>query len=885
MSVGTKLLQAAAGNAGGDAVYVDDVFSTFLYEGSSSSTQTITNGIKLGNNLAGPSALFTQTSDYLTGTLSGGSNAKTFTFSGWFYKLNDDSNYPFVIRDNSGNTRFAFTLDGGGNNTFGINAYNSSGTKILDVHSSGTAITAGTWHHIMISADLANSSNRYMYLDDVAVSANWGTYTDDNIEFSHGETFVGTFSATQTTGLKTYMSNTYLDYTYRDLSVESNRRLFIASNGTPATNQASLNPILYLSFDSTSLGNNSGTGGNLSTVGSPYYDADFGPYIGTDGEGGLVWIKDRDATASHILFDSEGQVLLNSNGSGNGGTGYWPTYFNFNSGGFTTTNTVGDSKVNGNDYVSWTFRNQEKFFDVVTYTGTGSTQNISHNLGSVPGMIIVKSTTRSDGWAVYHRGLNGGTNPEQYRLYLNVTGAESSNSAFWNNTAPTSAVFTVGTEDMVNSNSDTYVAYLFAHDEQDFGEDSDEAIIKCGGYTGTGSDLSIDLGFEPQWILFKRSNGTTDWVIRDNMRGTTDTFRAELYPNLSDAEYNHASGPVAFTPTGFRLPIQNGYYNTSGDTFIYVAIRRPHKPASEFAATDLFAMDTLGSTGDGKEPGYRSGFPVDMGTRMQPSSTASKLIGARLTHGRGMKTDNREVEGASGTHVYDYNNGRDDDTSTDSGKMSHMWRRAPGFFDVVCYKGAGSSVWHNHNLGVVPEMIWFKGRDIAEYWNVFTTGGGTSGRLHLDEGSEYITNNANQFFPSLPTATQFRIGGNNEIGGSGYNYIAYLFASVDGISKLGTYTGTGSAQDIDCGFSAGARFVLIKRVDVAGFWILFDSLRGIVAGNDPYLFLNTTAAQTTNTDYIDPLSSGFTITSSAPANNADNSMNKSGGTYFFYAIA
>jgi len=115
---------------------------------------------------------------------------------------------------------------------------------------------------------------------------------------------------------------------------------------------------------------------------------------------------------------------------------------------------------------------------------------------------------------------------------------------------------------------------------------------------------------------------------------------------------------------------------------------------------------------------------------------------------------------------------------------------------------------------------------------------------------------------------------------SGNTFIAYLFASVDGISKVGSYTGTGNDLNVDCGFSAGARFILIKRTDSSGDWYVWDSLRGIVAGNDPYLLLNTTAAQVTNTDYIDPLASGFTVTSSAPA-----ALNASGGTYIFYAIA
>jgi hypothetical protein len=124
----------------------------------------------------------------------------------------------------------------------------------------------------------------------------------------------------------------------------------------------------------------------------------------------------------------------------------------------------------------------------------------------------------------------------------------------------------------------------------------------------------------------------------------------------------------------------------------------------------------------------------------------------------------------------------------------------------------------------------------------------------------------------------FSVGGTSNT--SGDTYIAYLFATLAGVSKVGSYTGTAADLNVDCGFSAGARFILIKRTDSTGDWYVWDSARGIVAGNDPYLLLNSTAAEVTGTDYIDPLSSGFTVTSSAPA-----ALNASGGTYIFLAIA
>ena len=122
--------------------------------------------------------------------------------------------------------------------------------------------------------------------------------------------------------------------------------------------------------------------------------------------------------------------------------------------------------------------------------------------------------------------------------------------------------------------------------------------------------------------------------------------------------------------------------------------------------------------------------------------------------------------------------------------------------------------------------------------------------------------------------------GGSMVNGAGDNFVLYLFASFAGISKIGTYSGTGSDVDVNCGFSSGARFILIKRTDSTGDWYVYDTSRGIVGGNDPYILLNTDAAEVTNTDYIDPLASGFTVTSSAP-----DALNADGGTYLFLAIA
>ena len=610
------------------------------------------------------------------------------------------------------------------------------------------------------------------------------------------------------------------------------------------------------------------------------------------GEGGLVWVKGRPhAGYSHNLYDTARGVTkrLASNETASEST-YANSVTAFNNNGFSLgSDGNGEANYSGSTYVSWSFRKAEKFFDIVTYTGDGTTgRQIAHNLGSSPGMMFFKKTNGTGDWKVFHRSLSGsGLNG---RLRLDSDGAEV---ALTNNFFVSSTYFG---SDYYNASGDEWVVYLFAHDEQEFGEDSDEAIIHCGSYTGTGSDLSINLGFEPQWILFKKSNGTTDWVIRDNMRGTSDSFRSELYPNLSDAEYNHASGTVAFTPTGFRLPIQNGYYNTNGDTFIYMAIARPHKPASEFAATDVFKPQVL-SAGEGSDTFISTGFPVDAVLYTKRTSNATNVLGTRLTGGQktggDLKTDSNDAEGTnSGAFFLDHNNGVTVDfagghfnvapAATDTDYARYYFRRMRGFFDIVTY--TSNTTYPNtfaHNLGVVPELVIVKARDRTGGWTVYAAPSGNNRHLTLNSTAAESSAGSTYWNSTTPTDSVVHVGGQDETWGyNGYKYIALLFASASGISKVGSYSGTGSSQNIDCGFSNGARFVLIKNKNNAGGWYFWDSERGITTNNDPFLRLGANDGDQNYTgDDIDPHSSGFNVSSN------NNAVNKSGRDYLFLAIA
>jgi hypothetical protein len=592
--------------------------------------------------------------------------------------------------------------------------------------------------------------------------------------------------------------------------------------------------------------------------------------IDLSGEGGMTWLKTRNDTHSHYLFDTERGAGYYLNSDTTGAQAYHATAWvtAFNSDGFDIGYSVAIND-DVNDHASWTFRKAPKFFDVVTYTGNGTAgRTISHNLGSVPGMIIVRQRSSVANWAVYHRSLGSA----QY-INLNTTDAKVSNSTRWYGTDPTSTDFTVNVTN-VNKLNETYVAYLFAHNNGDgeFGPDGDADIIKCGSYSGDGTTNGtneVTLGWEPQWILTKRSDSADNWHICDVMRGqTTDGITQRLRANTSAAESsNYGAVP---TPTGFKLYSDN----SSGGTYIYIAIRRGPMAVPE-SATDVFGISYESSS---SYAGYKftTTFPVDaLLQRTNLSSTNNNWINSRL-QGEFANVTNLTIAEADFNYRTDFMDGFAFATNQTPSTplVGYSWRRAPNFFDVVAYTGTGSARTISHNLGVAPEMMWVKKRDQAENWLVYHSATGNTKSLRLNSTiAAYTDTNWND---TTPTDSVFSLGSSSVVNYSGHKFIAYLFASLDGVSKVFSVTkSSGSDASVNCGFSAGPRFVLLKRTDSTGDWYVWDSERGIVAGNDPYLLLNSTAAEVTSTDYIDPTSNGFTIVNGGLAD----------GDYIGYAVA
>jgi len=604
--------------------------------------------------------------------------------------------------------------------------------------------------------------------------------------------------------------------------------------------------------------------------------------------GALTWIKPRSG-GDHQLFDTvRGANNALSTDVTAGQYSYTDTLNSFNSNGFTL-GADSNALVNQNNvtYASWTFRKQPKFFDIVTYTGNGSYQTINHNLGSVPGCIIVKRTdSNGTAWVVYHQSLNSGVTPEQYYLTLNTTSSIGGpNSTIWNNTAPTSTNFSVGSATSMNASGGTYVAYIFgAGGTGGFGLTGTQDIISCGSLsTNSSGAFSVNLGWEPQFLIVKRTDGTGGWFIADTMRGWNYTNGFTLYANDSSAEQDGFIGIMTPNATGFAC---TGGFGASR-TYIYIAIRRGPM-ATPTTGTSVFApvVQSVTSTPAQVTTGFVTDFvPANYIAGGNKVYVIDRLRGDSQTNGNYLIIDTfAEATGATYGYGLDNETGYIDNfwyTAYGAGSYIYWnFARAPGFFDEVCYTGTASVQNINHNLNVAPQLMFVKERSATNSWYVYNVTTGNSGVLFLNGTNAFIAS-ATPWNATTPTSSVFTVGSTSTTNASGQTYVAYLFATVTGVSYVGSYTGNGTGQSISCGFGAsGARFILIKRTDSTGNWYCFDSANGLTSSSSPYLLWNSAAAQVTGNNGVYASSGGFTLGSTA-----STTTNISSASYIFLSIA
>ena len=299
----------------------------------------------------------------------------------------------------------------------------------------------------------------------------------------------------------------------------------------------------------------------------------------------FVWIKERNGASGHLFKDSVRGATPTLVSNSNGVEGDFSAYFtSFDSDGFTLPNNTASNESSSYNYVSWNWKMGTSFSNdasatsigtidssgsinttagqsIISWTGTGSAATIAHGLGAVPTMIIVKNRDQNDDWYIYNVH-NGNT----HSIILNSTGAKvGAYSDNWNNTTPTSTVFSVGGSHATSGgSSEKMIAYCFT---------DIKGYSKFGSYTGNGEESGkgpyINLGFRPAFFLLKETSGTDPWTLMDTKRLGYNPRNDHLFPNATTTEY--ATDRIEMLSNGIKIRDSDGSINQSGSTYIYMA--------------------------------------------------------------------------------------------------------------------------------------------------------------------------------------------------------------------------------------------------------------------------------------------------------------------------
>ena len=632
-------------------------------------------------------------------------------------------------------------------------------------------------------------------------------------------------------------------------------------------------------------------------------------YIDVGFKPDLVWIKRRNASASHALFDStrgREYILYPDDTSASAG----PIAANrdiksFDNNGFTLSiDSYGNVNTIGNTYVAWCWKanggttssntdgtitstvqaNQDAGFSIVTYTGSGSTATIGHGLSAAPEMIIAKSTSDAYEWKIWHKDLSSG-----YQLLFNTAG-QASDSSVWTTTTPTSTVFSIGTNVGVNGGSKNYIAYCFL---------SVASYSSIGSYTGNGANNVISTGIEPAWLMIKRTNGSGTWMMYDNKRTTSNPRDTILQANLANAELTGSSLGVNFLTNGFEVLGNNGDFNGSGDTYLYLAFAAD--PSTAPVLADSFNAVTYEGNGFSSYPIPITGFGFSPSMIWFKERTpqgfdhglydvvrgTERLIYPDLTQAetdtvdRGVQSfdsdgvtlgDNNKANALNSDYVaWAWKANSAPTINTDGTIQSIVSANQASGFSIVKYTGTGSAATVGHGLSFTPELVILKNLSVSSNWWTWTKDlGGGDKYLALDSTSG-VQSATTIWNGTVPTSTVFSVGVDSGANGSGNNIIAYCFASISGFSKIGNYTGDGTTtKTITTGFQPD--FVMIKVTSQADNWVILDSVRGGSKNLKPNSSAVEATESGTNVEFI---STGFKLIGSGPGLGQTNGSGKS----------
>ena len=866
-----QLLQGAAG-ATGAKTYVDEVFRTYLYDGTTAA-QTIGNGINLAdkggfvwiksrNNTNSHALIDTargagkmlSSNNSSASTAQDLSSLSSFNANG-FSLGNESGGYQRVNMNGQDYTSWSFRKTTG---FFDVLTYTGNGSARTLAHSLGSipgmiivkkTNASDPWYVYHRSLDTTNPENYKIFLDesDTRSGANiniWNETKPTSTHFSLG-------SSDQLNG----NGNSYVAY------------VFAGGESTAATARSvdfdGSNDYLALpNHSDLDLGNSDFT---LEAWIKPNDASTTNQYFYSAQDNGLHWYWSQNKIYIYG-YDGSSWFLNNIQSPAICPVGQWYHVA------ITRSSNVFRLFLNGIEYHRSTHTNTFKSpGSTVPNIGRYSPSTNNYFNGSVSNFRLVKGT------ALYTSSFRPPTEP--------LTNVTNTKLLCCNNSSAAGSTVTPGT--ITNNGATASTDSPFDDPEGfKFGEGGDQNIIKCGSYVGDGTkNHDIHLGWEPQWVMIKCTTAGENWILFDVMRGIVtdgnDGKDAQLSPNITGSEVTN-NYALEVTGTGFKLTQDQAHINSSGNSYIFTAIRRPDgyvgKPAE--AGTNVFAIAYGNSAGT--NPSYVSNFPVDFSLLRRPSTPEAWYTQSRITGTNYLFTNTTNTESTSSNFVFDHNNGWRDGSAVTS-YLSWMWKRHAGC-DVLAYKGNdGTPI--AHSLGKTPEMIWVKNRDNTDNWNVWhkdLNGGGIGAanyylRLNTKDSEQNATNRFGGSGSLLPTSTTIFSSGvdSYQTNSSYYYYIAMLFASVDGISKVGYYDGSSYSQTITTGFSP--RFVIIKKSSGSDPWIVLDTTRGWASGNDNYLKLDSSDGQTAF-DMGAPTSTGFTVST-------DGSVNALNKKYIYYAHA
>ena len=664
----------------------------------------------------------------------------------------------------------------------------------------------------------------------------------------------------------------------------------LLSEDIPAIPSENFNVVLY-----------TGNGGTQSITGVGF-QPDF------------VWLKNRSlgGYAPRIFDSSRGATNRLQTSTTNANATEATSVTSFDADGFSVGS---DPYVNnsGSEFVAWCWKvnggttvsngdgditstvqaNVSAGISIVQYTGNAtSNQTIGHGLGAAPEIIFIKSTTDATvGWLVFAQPI-GNT---KY-LVLNTNAAEASATAAWQDTTPSTSVFTIGTASFANNSGESYIAYCFA---------PKTGFSKFGSYTGNGSTTGpvVNIGFEPAFLLVKRTSNSDNWVILDNKRSTSNPRINALFANLNDAELT-SGFETDFLSNGFQIKTSDASMNLNGGSYIYIAFASDPSTAPVLADSFNISLWTGNGTsqsitGLGFSPNWvwikertstsnNVTFDTVRGiyqqlyitTDAQSSNTASltSFDSDGFSVGSGLAVN----ENAQNYVGWTWKANTLPSINTDGTVESQVSANQAAGFSIVKYTGSGSAATVGHGLSAAPEMIFFKKLGATQDWYTYNKdlNGGTNPsyyflELNSTNPEQLNASSGGSLFNSTePTSTVFSTGTTLQ---ESSDYIAYCFHSVSGYSKIGTYTGVSSGVTITTGFRP--KFIMVKSRSNTENWAILDTTRGSGRVLNP----NTNSTESDSTLNTFTISeTGFSFPDQSVA---DAMLNENGYQYIYLAIA